>query len=252
MSEIEKTTPLVFLHAYPLDSRQWSRVAGRFTERRVLAPDLPGFGQSPLGGETLDGFADAVIEQMNSAGIDSAAIVGLSMGGYVAFRLYDRWPERVAGLVLADTRAGADGEDARERRTEQAERARREGVEWLPEVMIGVALGETTRREKPAVVERVRQIIEDADPEGVARALTAMRDRPDSSEMLSRIDVPVLVIVGEEDGVTPMSDARAMADAVPQGRLVEIPTAGHYTNLENEDAFVTAIQEFLGDRPEAR
>lgn len=236
---------VVLLHAYPLHSRMWDSLRTRLAGRRVFAPDFPGFGSATAADASLDTFAEGVLAELERAGVDEAVYVGLSMGGYVAFRIFDRWPERVAGLVLADTRAGADSEAAAEKRMEQAERARREGIDWLPDVMIPAILGETTRAEKPEVVARVRSMMLQASPEGVANALLAMRSRPDSRELLHRIEVPVLMVVGEEDSVTSVDEARAIADRVQHSELKVIPGAGHLSNLENPQAFETAVEEFL-------
>ena len=239
------STPVVLLHAYPLSSRMWDRERGLHENRHVLAPDFPGFGGRPPGPQTLDGFAESVVDEMDAAGIDRAVIVGLSMGGYVAFRLYAQWPERVAGLVLADTRAGADDEAGKKKRSDQAERVRREGVGWMPDALLPALLGESTRRERPDLVETVRAWISDANPEGVARALIAMRDRPDSTATLPDIEVPVLALAGEEDTLTPVAEARRIAESVPRGRLVVIPGAGHLSNLESPEAFHRELATFL-------
>jgi pimeloyl-ACP methyl ester carboxylesterase len=238
-------SPLVFLHAYPLNSAQWDGLLPGFRDRHVLAPNLPGFGGRPAEADTLEDFAAAVIRSMDAAGVDRAVIIGLSMGGYVALRLHARWPERVAGLVLADTRAGADSPEAKAKRTALAERARTQGLAWLPEAFIPDALGETTRRERPQVVERVRAMVRAADPEGVARALLAMRDRPDSLPDLPSIAVPVLALAGEEDTLTPVEEARTIAEGVPRGTLHVLPGAGHLSNLENPDDFTARLREFL-------
>jgi 3-oxoadipate enol-lactonase len=184
---------------------------------------------------------------MDAAGIERAVVVGLSMGGYVAFRLHARRPERVAALVMADTKATADDEAARAKRTDQAERARRDGVGWLVDAMVPVLLGETTLAERPKVEKLVRGMIADADPEGVARALLAMRDRPDSIHQLADIRIPVLAIAGDEDQVTPVAGARQIAEGVADGRLVVIPKAGHLSNLEDERSFNGALMSFLED-----
>jgi pimeloyl-ACP methyl ester carboxylesterase len=243
---LDASTPVVLLHGFPLSSRMWSRERALLASRRVLVPDFPGFGDGPPGPQTLDGFAEGVIDEMDQAGLDQAVIVGLSMGGYVAFRLHARWPARVAGLVLADTRAGADDEPGRKKRDDQAERVRREGVGWMPDALLPAFLGETTRRERPTIVDTVRGWIADANPEGVVRALWAMRDRPDSTSVLPDIAVPVLALVGEEDTLTPVAEARRIAESVPQGRLVVLPGAGHLSNLENPDAFQRELVSFLG------
>jgi pimeloyl-ACP methyl ester carboxylesterase len=247
VDRIPPHAPLVLLHAFPLNAEMWARQKAALDGRTVLAPDLPGFGSSPPGEESLDGFAEQVVLAMDAAGIERAVVAGLSMGGYVALRLWDRWPERVAGLVLADTRAGADSPEAAERREEQASRARNEGVAWLAESMLPNVLGPTTLQERPEVVEHVRRMMEGASAEGVARALLAMRGRPDSTDLLRRIDVPVLAIVGEEDTLTPPAEARLIAESVPDGRLEVLPGAGHLSNLENPEAFEAVLGRFLAE-----
>ncbi|HUE95284.1 MAG TPA: alpha/beta fold hydrolase [Longimicrobiaceae bacterium] len=241
-----QSTPVVLLHAYPLNARMWSSLQDRLGDRSTLAPDFPGFGSRSPRPANLDAFAGAVIEEMDRAGIARAVFVGLSMGGYVAFRLWARHPERVAGMVLADTRAGPDSEAAAEKRLQQAERARTEGISWVPEEMLGAVLGESTRRDRPDVVEIVRKLMLEATPEGVARALLAMRERPDSRPLLPTIDVPVLVLVGEEDQLTGIEESRTIAEGVPGAELKVIPRAGHLSNLENPEAFEGAVLEFLG------
>ncbi|MHB1193473.1 MAG: alpha/beta fold hydrolase [Longimicrobiales bacterium] len=238
-------TPVVLLHAFPLNAAMWARQVEALAPRRVLAPHFPGFGGRPPGKPTLDAFARAALSDMDAAGIESAVVVGLSMGGYTAFRLHALAPERVAGMVLADTRAGADDEAGRAKRADQAARARREGVGWLAEAMVPALLGETTRRERPGVVEQVRGLVAQADAEGVARALEAMRDRPDSLPRLGEIRVPVLVLVGEEDTLTPPSESRKIAEGVPDGSLVVLPAAGHLANLEAPQSFNAALTGWL-------
>jgi pimeloyl-ACP methyl ester carboxylesterase len=243
---IEAGVPVVFLHPFPFDSSVWSETVRSVSDRETLAPDFPGFGGMPPGPVTMDHFARTVLDEMDVLGWERAVFVGLSMGGYVALQIHALAPERVAGLVLADTRAGADDEEGAERRKEQAARAQVEGVDWMPEVLLPKLLGETTRRERPDVVERVRRLMLMADPEGVARALHAMRGRPDSTAHLTAIQVRVLALVGEEDTLTPPEEARRIAEGVPNGTLQVIPSAGHLSNLENPSAFDEALRGFLG------
>jgi 3-oxoadipate enol-lactonase len=246
------STPVVLLHAFPLGPAMWQSQLTALAGRKVLAPSFPGFGGRPPGGTSLDDFAEAVVADMDAEGIGRAVVVGLSMGGYVAFRLHARRPERVAALVLADTKATADDEAARAKRTDQADRARREGVGWLADALVPVLLGGTTLAERMNVREFVRGMIAGADPEGVARALVAMRDRPDSTPHLADIAVPVLAIAGDEDQVTPVPGARQIADGVADGRLVVIPEAGHLSNLEDAPAFNQALLSFLQSLDEDR
>ncbi|NJD20119.1 MAG: alpha/beta fold hydrolase [Gemmatimonadetes bacterium] len=242
---MDPLTPVVFLHAFPLNAAMWTRQAEPLAPRQALAPHFPGFGARPPGEATLDAFARAVLADMDAAGIGRAVLVGLSMGGYTAFRMHALAPARVAGLVLAATRAGADDEAGRAKRTDQAARARREGIGWLADAMLPGLLGETTRRERPDVVAHVRSLVAQADAEGVARAQEAMRERPDSFPRLGEIRVPTLVIVGEEDTLTPPAEARRIADGVKEARLVVLPGAGHLANLEKPEAFNAVVADFL-------
>ena len=239
-------TPIVFLHAFPLNPSMWEPQGPALVHRKILTPAFPGFGGRDPGAPSLEAFARSVLEDMDSAGIGEAVFAGLSMGGYVAFRLFEMAPERFRGLILADTRAGPDDEAGRKKRTDQAAKTRQEGVGWLPEALLPALLGTTSLQERPRAVKKVRQMMEDTNPEGVARALEAMRERPNSLGLLPEIRVPTLVLCGEEDTLTPLAEARIMAEALPGGRLVAIPGAGHLANLEAPDAFNRALLEFLG------
>jgi 3-oxoadipate enol-lactonase len=246
-SALDPRTPVVLLHAFPLNPGMWEAQRRALHGRPVVAPAFPGFGGRPPAGDAdLDRFVDAVVADMDGAGIARAAVVGLSMGGYVALRMHARHGDRVAALVLADTRAGADDESAGRKRTEQAERVRKEGVGWLADALLPALLGETTRRDRPNVVEQVVRMIGEADPEGVAQALLAMRDRPDSTEALAGIQVPVLALVGGEDTLTPRAEALLIAEKTPGGEMGVIRDAGHLSSLENPAAFNEALEAFLG------
>ncbi|MGD8361157.1 MAG: alpha/beta hydrolase [Gemmatimonadota bacterium] len=242
---MDPTTPVVFLHAFPLNASMWERELEALGTRHLLAPNLPGFGGRPPDLPDLDRFAEIVTQDMDAEGISEAVVVGLSMGGYVALRLHALWPERVSGLVLADTRAGPDDETGRAKRTDQAARARREGIGWMGEALLPALLGQTTLRERRGVVEAVRRVIAEGDPEGVARALEAMRARPDSAPHLGKIRVPVLALVGEEDTLTPVAESRRIAGGVPEGSLVVVPKAGHLSNLEAPAPFREGLVSFL-------
>ncbi|MFH1763528.1 MAG: alpha/beta hydrolase [Gemmatimonadota bacterium] len=247
-------TPVVLLHAFPLNATMWAPQVEALGDRTILTPDFPGFGGRPPGPAELARFGQTVLEEMDEAGIPRAVVVGLSMGGYVAFRLHALAPDRFSAFVLADTRSGADDEAGQRKRTEQAARTRREGVGWMGEALLPALLGETTMRERPEVVGKVRGMIAQADPEGVARALEAMRDRPDSTAHMREIQVPVLVLVGKEDTLTPLAESQRIADGVRDGLLTVIPRAGHLSNLEAPERFNEALLAFLDrfDTPESQ
>ncbi|MFN2607917.1 MAG: alpha/beta fold hydrolase [Acidimicrobiales bacterium] len=242
--------PVVLLHAFPLPAAMWGdQVEALARHRRVVAPDLPGFGSTPAPAEpraaTIDDLAAVVAGLVDHLGIGPVVVGGLSMGGYVAFALLRRRPDLVAGLVLADTRAGADTAEVAERRTAQQAQAEAEGAAAVTEPMLGTLLSEETRAERPAVVERARSLMAANRPDGIVAALEAMKGRPDATGELAALDLPTLVVVGEHDGPSPPSEAEAMATAIPGARLEVIPGAGHLSNLERPELFTAALETFL-------
>ncbi|GIW25438.1 alpha/beta fold hydrolase [Meiothermus sp.] len=229
--------PVIFLHAFPYGPAMWEGQLEAVKEHPVLWPDI-------LGYESLESAAASVLVQMDERGWDKAVLVGLSMGGYVIFRLWNLEPERFVGLVLADTRATPDTPEQKASRAQMALRIQQEGVGFLPEALSG-HLGESTRTRNPALVEQVRQILLAADPDKTIASLKGLADRPDSLPLLPNISVPALVLVGEEDTLTPPADARQMAAQIPDSRMLILPEAGHLANLENPKAFNTALRGFL-------
>lgn len=180
----------------------------------------------------LAAMAHVVIELMASQGHQHFAVAGLSMGGYVAMALLRSVPSRIDGLALLDTKANADSDAAARSRLDYATRVEQEGMGWVPDAYLDLLLGETTRRKRPKVVDRVRDWIEHADPAKVAWAQRAMAVRPDSLEQLRVFRQPSVVVVGQEDTLSPVSDALAMAEALGGAPLSEVPTAGHLSSVE--------------------
>jgi pimeloyl-ACP methyl ester carboxylesterase len=241
--------PLVLLHAFPLDREMWRTQLGPLSaSARVLAPDLPGFGHSTAGTDpfTIDSAADTVLDFLDAAGVSGRVVLGgLSMGGYIALAFARRHPDRLAGLILADTRSEPDDAAGRAKRDEMIALARSAGAAAVIGQMLPKMLGEQTQRTRPEVVETVRAIASRQSAATIAAALAALRDRPDATAALDRITVPVLVLVGEHDAITPPAMAQALAAKIPGARLVTIPGAGHLSNLENPDAFAAAVREFV-------
>ena len=238
---------VVFLHAFPLHRGMWAaqEEALRRTAR-TLTVDFRGFGESelPAPAYSLADLADDVAATARALGITSAVVVGLSMGGYVAFRLVERAPEFVRALVLADTRAEADTPEARTRRLLLADRVEREGMSAMADFLQGL-LGPTSKAERPDVVASVQRIIGEPAPGAVAAGLRAMGDRPDSRPLLPAIAVPTLVLVGEEDGLTTPDSARVIAGGIRGAKLVVIPRAGHLSNLEAGATFSAELLAFV-------
>jgi 3-oxoadipate enol-lactonase len=241
--------PVVFLHAFTLSQRMWDeQVAALAPQFRVITLDWRGFGGSGFGERevTMETFADDLAALLDALQVERATVCGLSMGGYAAFAFYRRHAARVASLILADTKAGADGDEARRARYEMAAAVRRDGVSSLPDQVLGKWLAPETLETRPRVAEQVRAMITGNEAEAVARAQEAMARRADSTPVLGSISCPALVIVGDKDTLTPPSEAEKIAAGVPGARLVTVPAAGHLSNLENPAPFNRALLDFLG------
>ncbi len=241
------TRHLVLVHAFPAGARMFRDVALP-TGWRLLTPPLPGFDGTPLplaDSTSLDGWIDAVLTVLDGAGVDRFVMGGVSMGGYVACGLWRRVPARCQGLVLVDTRAGADSEAARAGRDRMEEMVHREGVAAVANEMVPKLLGETTRREHPDIEASLRGWIGQQTREAIASAVVHIRDRPDATDTLRTVTVPTLIVVGDEDVITPPPEAEIMHALVPNSRLVRLPHSGHLPPLEVPAEFNRVLAEFL-------
>jgi pimeloyl-ACP methyl ester carboxylesterase len=242
--------PLILLHAFPLHGGMWEpQLDALAGSRRVILPDYPGFGRAasePVPAVPEIGYyAEALRELLDRLSLERVVLGGISMGGYVAFAALRSFPERISGLILADTTAAPDTEEARRGRNETVTRVAGEGVGVLPELMMDKLLSEHTRRESPETVEQVRRMALESSPDGVVAALGALRERPDSTPLLGDIQVPTLVIGGEEDALSPPETMARMAEAIPGSRHVVLSEAGHLSNLESPGKFSAALSGFL-------
>lgn len=243
--------PILFLPAFPLTRSMWQGelMALLGDERyRLIALDWRGFGESEITGpvSTMELFADDVAGLMDSLGIEQAVLCGLSMGGYAAFAFLRKYPLRVFGLILADTRPGADTPEAQANRENVARIAETQGTGAIANLQVPRVLSEYTRQHHPEVEMRVRQMIETTTVQGIAAALRGMGQRADSTDLLARISSPTLVIVGDQDALTPPLVAQEYAAQIPGAQLAVITNAGHLSNLEQPEAFLQAIRGFLG------
>ncbi|WP_344192675.1 alpha/beta hydrolase [Acrocarpospora corrugata] len=237
--------PLVLLHAFPFSSAMWlGQREGLAGVCRVITPDLRGFGGSGLGDDepSVDVMADDVAELLDAEGVERAVVGGQSMGGYVTMAFCRRYPDRVQAVVLADTKAAPDSVEAAANRELAAQRVLDGGdlTDTVPNLV-----GATTLARRPMVVGRVRGLVKSAPPGAVAWALRAMAGRPDSFDTLRGLKVPALVLVGEEDELTSVADAEAMAEAAPDVQLEILPNSGHLSAIETPVAFNKAVAAFL-------
>lgn len=236
---------ILLIHAFPLSSAMWQpQIAALTPQFRVIAPDLRGFGASdvPPGPYAMDLFAADLAGLLDTLGIEQVILGGLSMGGYIAFAFMRHYPDRVRALILANTRASADTSDARAGRETNAQLVEQQGAGAIADKMLPTLLGANAT---PELRAHVRSIIERNQPQGIAAALRGMALRPDSTDLLSQINVPTLFIGGSEDTLTTPAVLREMHSAVVGSQMVELPGAGHLSNLEQPDAFNTALLTFL-------
>lgn len=240
--------PVVFLHAFPLNRTMWEpQVSALVAEFRCITIDFRGFGGSPVSPPfTMDRYADDVAGVLDGLQIERAVITGLSMGGYAAFALWRRHRHRVRALVLADTRATADNEATLMRRKEMIEVARTQGATAVANMQIAGLVGKTTRDRRPDIYDATHRMMAQANVDGMIGGLEALMTRPDSTPTLATIDVPTLVIAGDEDVLTPPSEARRLCEGIPGARLEILSQAGHLANVERPAAFNTVVTEFLG------
>jgi pimeloyl-ACP methyl ester carboxylesterase len=244
---------LVLLHAFPCDSRMWLPQAEALSVDgwRVIVPDLPGFGRSALldGPPSLDSVAQRLLDWLDGEGIDRCVLGGVSLGGYVSMALLRARPELASRLLLCDTKATADAEPARENRERLARLcldAPEDTGRILEQAVLPGLLGDTTRAQRPEVVELVRGWLGDASGTTVAWYQRAMAARPDSLDLLSGLAVPALILFGSEDVLSPAPEQAMMQAAMPNARTVEVAEVGHLANVESPARVVSEIRAFLG------
>jgi pimeloyl-ACP methyl ester carboxylesterase len=242
---------LVLLHAFPLNARMWEpQLALAARGWHVIAPHVRGADgvpdERPV--QSIDDYAGDLIDLLDALHIDEAVFCGLSMGGYLAFALLRQAPSYVRGLVLADTRPQADTPEGLAGRQKMLDLVRASGPSAVADEMIPKLLGETSRATRPAVVERVRALTVANSTDSIAGAIQALMSRPDATPLLSTIHVPTLIVVGEEDTVTPPPLSEQMHEQIAGSELVRIPQAGHLSSLERTDVFNAALTSFLEHR----
>lgn len=241
---------VVLLHGFPFDRTMWSgQLADVGSIYRLITPDLRGHGESaaPEGIYTMEEMADDVAETLDALGLRVPVVLGgLSMGGYVALALMKRSPERFRALILMDTRATADTPEAAGNREGLAARVLTDGnADAVVAAQLPKLFSAYTRQNRAPLIEPIRAVMERTTPRALAGSLRGMAKRADQSGLLGQIKVPTLVLVGEEDAITPPAEAKKMAEAIPNAQLAIIPDGGHLAPLENAAAANRAILTFL-------
>ncbi len=240
--------PIVMLHAFPLNRTMWRQQISELSKKfQIIAPDFRGFGKSQRTSKPylIDKLAEDIYALMRKLEIPKFVLGGLSMGGYVALAFYRNYPDAVQALILADTRAEADTDEGKKNRKALAEQVIKDGPRVIAEQLTPKLLGKTTLAKRPLLVKQVKKIISSTSITGIANASLGMAFREDSNPLLPSITCPTLILVGEEDALTPVPQSENLHRNIQNSEMVVIPAAGHLSNMENPKAFNAAVKQFL-------
>lgn len=240
--------PFVLLHGHPFNRSMWNdQIAMLRSSYRVIVPDLRGYGETTVvpGKTTMEDFAGDLATLLDSLGIERIILGGLSMGGQIVFEFYRQFPTRVRALLLADTQPQVDTEEMRAKRYVNAQRIVEQGMQEFAEELLPSLLAPQTLSKQPGVGDKVRQMMLHTPPEGAAAALRGRAERRDYTPLLREITVPTLVVVGDEDAFTPVSDAELMHREIAGSHLAIIEGTGHMPNMERPNEFNAVLRQFL-------
>lgn len=240
--------PIVLIHGFPLSHAMWAGQIGPLSKTcRVISYDVRGHGESDTADThvSLESFVDDLIGLLDHLKISRTAVCGLSMGGYIALRAVERYPDRFRALILCDTKSSADSDEAKKKRAVTAEAVKKNGVPTFADEFVKAVLTETTLKTKPELVESVKSMIRGNSVLGISGTLRALAGRTDTTAALPKMSLPVLILVGEEDRLTPPSDAQAMMKTLPNARMCVISGAAHLSNLENPKVFNEKLLAFI-------
>jgi len=246
-SERGEGEPIVLVHGFPLDSRMWeAQIAEISGSRRLIAPDLRGFGRSSDASPfSVESLADDLHALLSDLGALPCVLGGLSMGGYVSLAYAYQYPGDLRGLMLVDTKAEGDSAEQKEGRGKMIELVRQQGSRAVAEQMLPRMLAKGTPKSRPAVAQALMSIMEACPPITIEHALLAMRDRPDQTPNLPAIAVPTLIVVGDADAITPVSVAQSMQKQIPRAQLAVIKGAGHMSPMEQPVQVNQTMARFL-------
>ena len=240
--------PVVLLHPFPVNHDFWTPVSQQVSGRcRLILPDLRGHGESGIGEgpATMEKHVADLVRILDHADVNRAVFIGVSIGGYILFEFWRRQRERVAALVLCNTKAQADTAEARNARLQAAAEVLEHGVEPFAESMLPKLLGQTTRSTRPDLVEGARRMILRMSAEDISLVQRGMAERPDSVASLKTIHVPTLVVTGDEDTMTGVAEAEVIHQNIVNSQMRVIAKAGHYSPWEQPADAGRLLRQFL-------
>jgi pimeloyl-ACP methyl ester carboxylesterase len=243
-----KTPTLVFIHGFPFNKAMWEGQSRALADTcRVIAFDLRGHGETDAGREniSINGFSRDLIGFMDALELQEVMLCGLSMGGYIALNAISRHPERFSALILSDTQCIADSPEGKKKRMLAIEKIKKQGVDTYADESLANLFSRTSLASQNSYVESIKEMIRGTSRHTLCDTLLALANREETCSSLSSILVPTLILVGEEDKITPPSAAEFMHKRIKGSELVVIPGSGHLPNLENPSVFNTKLREFV-------
>jgi len=243
-----KGPPVVLLHPFPCHHEFWDPVAAMLESRyQLVLPDLRGHGDSGIGDgpALMQKHASDIARVLDAAGVGGAVFIGCSIGGYILFEFWRRFRARVTSLALCDTRPQADTAEGRANRLKSADSVLESGTEPFFQTMIPRLMGSTTVRTRPDLVDGARAMMRKMSAEDISLVLHGMAERPDSTADLKTINFPTMIVIGEEDVLSPVSDGELMRQNIVGSQLKVIPKAGHYAPWEQPKAVGEILRQFL-------
>jgi len=240
-------TPVVFIHGFPFSQEMWQPQLVLQSTYHLITYDIRGHGKTPAGDGQymLEFFVDDLMDLLGMLKIQKAVLCGLSMGGYIALRAMERNPERVHALVLCDTRSEADSNEAKLKRAANIRTVKEKGVAAFAEGFLKAVFAPKSFETKPDAIDKIRKIILANPPLGICGTLMALASRTDTTASLAQIKVPTLIMVGDQDPVTPPAASEAMHKAISGSELHILPNAAHMSNIENPETFNQHLGAFL-------
>jgi pimeloyl-ACP methyl ester carboxylesterase len=238
---------VLFLHGFPLSLQMWDAQEALAPRYRIVRFDARGFGGSDVGEAmlTMARIADDAAVLIDRLRLGPVVLVGCSMGGYAALAFAQKHPSLLRGLVLVDTRAGADSKEARKGRGDLAAKVMKEGAQAALDAFLPKVVGETTKASRADVIAKLKDVMLQTSPQGISDGLHGIATRPDSTGFLREITAPTLVICGEEDVITPRAEAEILQRGIKGADLVMIAKSGHLPSMETPEAFNEALAAFL-------
>lgn len=240
--------PVVLLHPFPVHHQFWLPIAETLSSKyRLIMPDLRGHGESGVGDgpAAVEKHAADLRAVMDDADVGRAPILGVSIGGYLLFEFWRKYRARAAALGLCNTKAPADNAEARAGRLQAANDVMERGTEPFFESMIQKVLGTSTRESRPDLVDGIMRMMRKMSRDAVAQVQRGMADRPDSVETLKTINVPTLLVTGDEDPMTGTNEAELMHRHISGSQMHVITKAGHYSPWEQPEQFGRILRQFL-------